>query len=120
MNRLFLPRTLRFHLSPRVRTLFLVVGILLTTLGGLLSVYTVKQRKDIDAIPLLSNKELLMLRVAGRKDPEKKEEYISKQSELSRRYVEERGRHNELFTGSLLMILAGTFILKVRKNLARK
>lgn len=120
MNRFFRPRTLRFHLPPRVRLLCLWVGVLMTVGGVFLSLYTINQRKEIESIALLSNKEMTMLRVAARKDAEKLQEYVRKQSELSVRYTEERKKHHFLFSAATLLILSGSMILKVRKNLARK
>lgn len=120
MKKLFLPRTLRFHLSPRLRQLLLLAGIVLALAGFILSAFSISQRHHIDSIQLLRNKEMLMLRLAAKRDPEKKKEYELKQTELSREYVQERQKHSGLFTTSLLLIISGSICLKVRKNLARR
>ncbi len=117
MNRLFLPKRMRYRLTSKSKTPLLLLGTLLLILSLISAGITIRQRLDIEQINLLSNRELLTAKIAAKKSPKNSEIYKELHSEVSSSYREERKKHSSLFTLTLTLFFIGSVVLKVRKNL---
>ncbi len=118
MNRLFLPKRMRYKLTSKSKTVLLLLGTLFLIASLISASITIIQRRDIEHINLLSNRELLTAKIAAKKSPENRDIYKELHSEVSSSYREERKKHLSLFTLTLTLFFIGSAVLKVRKNLA--
>jgi hypothetical protein len=117
MNRLFFPKKMRLKISHTLYRSLLVLGVLFLLIGSILFGLVIQNRQQIEDVNLLANKNLLMLRIAAKRDETKREEYYAYAESLSREYRNKRGKHAPYFMGAVTFILAGALSLKIRKNL---
>lgn len=120
MKQLFLPRRLRYHLPQSVQNTLKWVAVTSLILSLFLGGFVIHNEHEIKRINLLKNKELLMLKVKAKRDPEILKEYTAVQRELSNRYVQQRTTQQFIFTGFVISLGLAVALFKVRKNLRKK